>query len=206
MGSCAEVGARGSGARCPAVRPHASVARRGRSRPGRRIVDLATDGGRSAGAHDHHGTWLVQRLALLDRSAEHVIQRATNDEDLHLQGRPLTRRERRLRVDVLACQLGIGPHVSSVAGEACDHPIAVGGAGRDERFVGSARRVVVGDPVVALLDPLRRDREGYGREVARGATGRGASSAGWASPTRSSRIHPRDERRCAPAVRRGRCP
>jgi hypothetical protein len=71
---------------------------------------------------------------------------------LQLDRGALCRCERRLRVDVLARQLGIAPHVARGAGEARDHPGLVGGDRRDEGDADRPRLVVVRDAVLTTLE------------------------------------------------------
>src|SRR5262245_37476364 len=87
---------------------------------------------------------------------KHVVERRTKHENLHLGYGGRAWAQLRLRVHVLARELGIAPDISRRPRHAGDYPCGVRRHRRDERLVDTPAGVVVRDAVISTLgSPIR---------------------------------------------------
>ncbi len=76
----------------------------------------------------------LQGAALPHGLPQSGVEGPAQHQDLDLEYRVLSWRQRSLGIDVLARELGVGPHVARLPSEAGDHPPAIGREGGDERL------------------------------------------------------------------------
>src|SRR6266851_7483906 len=101
---------------------------------------------------------LFQSTALRNYFLQRLVESTPEDQDLHFQYYMLAGRQRGLRVNVLACEFRIAPHIAGCARKASDDPLAIRRKRCDHWFVDSSRLVVIRDAVPAMLHSLRGHR------------------------------------------------
>src|SRR5215472_13683124 len=94
---------------------------------------------------------LVQIWPLLVDFVEHIVERTGEQQHLLLNDPCLVRRNRDIRVSMLACEVWVSPEIAGVPRERCHDPVTVCRNGGNHRFVGQLRGVINRDSICLLL-------------------------------------------------------